>query len=73
MVDTYVYLIDLPDGVRGCTVPGANNDFTIYIDKRLSDEQQLKTYQHELRHILEGDFEKADVVEIEAGTHKKEE
>ena len=69
MDDAYVYLVDLPNKVKGFSVPDANSDFTIYINKRLSFEEMRETYLHELRHIANGDFEKQDVHEIEAYEH----
>lgn len=68
MGDVFVYLVDLPAGVREMVCPCADG-WTIYIDEKLSDEGQRDAYHHALFHIINGDFEKADVQQIEAAAH----
>ena len=68
MEDIYVYEVDLPRGINEMVSPAADNSYTIYIDRRLSDAGKMKAYRHELRHCM-GDFEKSDVQEIENDSH----
>lgn len=69
MVDAYVYLVDLPNNIHGFSVPGCNDDYMIYINCRLSREQQTATYLHEMKHIIKNDFDRSDVQTIEAEAH----
>lgn len=62
--DMFVYLVDLPDSVNGVTTPCVDG-YTTYINKKLTREQQLKTLDHEERHLNKNDFEKFCVAEIE--------
>ncbi len=72
MIDTYVYCVKLPKGVSEMVTPGADNDYTVYINKDLPPDKQLAAYQHALKHCERHDFEKYDVQEIENGTHEEE-
>ena len=62
--DVFIYFVKLPDGIDGVTLP-CFGGYTIYIDERLTDHGRLKAYEHEMKHIKNRDFEKADVQEIE--------
>lgn len=73
MIDEYGNNVFL---INKLTVPSAvtiNEDgsFTIFINAQLSHEKQKKCYLHELHHILNNDFERYDVQEIECFAHKK--
>lgn len=43
--------------------------YSIFLDPRLSYEEQRKKYEHALRHIQNHDFERENVQEIEAQAH----
>ena len=69
MEDVFVRYVELPTTVRSFVV--ANNDmtYTVILNSKLSREQNILSYQHELEHILRGDYEKkcsADFIEITA-------
>lgn len=68
MSDVFVYEVDFPRGIREAVTPGPEDDYTIYIDRKLSDEQKLEAYRHALKHC-NGDFDRLDVQEIEAEAH----
>ena len=68
MEDVYVYLVNLPDGIHEMVASGVDG-YTIYIDEKLSDVGRMKAYEHALRHIKNGDFEKESVQEIEYEAH----
>ena len=70
MEDVYVYEIDLPKGIREMVTPTADNSYTVYIDRKLSDAGKMKAYRHALRHCC-GDFERSNVQEIENNAHQK--
>lgn len=56
MEDTIVRLKDLPCGINGMTILDSNGDYNVYINARLSVDDQKKAYRHELRHIERDDF-----------------
>lgn len=69
MDNIYVVYADMPVSVRSYVVVNADESYTIVINSRLSYEQNLVSYNHELDHILNGDYEKgcsADLIEISA-------
>lgn len=67
--DIFVYVLDLPESIRGRVVENEDSTYTIFINAKLSYEMQIHVYQHELKHIKNGDFEKTDVQQIEAIAH----
>ena len=70
-INIYVYAYPLPGILReSVTYNVAEDTYTILISSNLSREQQLEAYDHAMRHITNGDFEKKSVQEIEAEAHK---
>lgn len=69
MESVYVYEVKLPKGIREMVSPDAEDGYTIYIDRRLSDPDKLKAYRHALRHCR-GDFSRASVQDIEKDAHR---
>lgn len=70
MIDTYVYCVKLPKGVSEMVTPGADNDYTVYINKDLPPDKQIAAYQHALRHVERNDFGMLNVQEIEEKAHE---
>lgn len=68
MDNIYTYFVRLPEGINEVVMPCLDG-YTVYIDSSLSDERKIKAYNHALLHIVNRDFEKADVQEIEATAH----
>ncbi|MDF3000562.1 MAG: hypothetical protein K0Q48_681 [Bacillota bacterium] len=67
-----VHLVDLPHGVRGFTKKNKDGSYTIMINARLSSEMQIATYDHEIMHIENGDYDrKIDVNETERKRHAR--
>ena len=62
---------NLPYSVSAFTMHHAADDwYTIVLNSRKSDYQQRKSFEHELRHIINRDFEvDKDVEVIECFTH----
>ncbi|MBO5098801.1 MAG: ImmA/IrrE family metallo-endopeptidase [Clostridia bacterium] len=52
----FTRLVDLPLTIRGYTSLDPDGNYNIYLNSRLSLEQQRKTYKHELTHIQRDDF-----------------
>ena len=65
MGDINIIITDMPTSIRGCVHQNADCSYTIFLNARLSIEQQHITFQHEIRHILNNDFEKTDTNNIE--------
>ena len=55
ITSTPVVLRDLPASVRGFVCLGSDYEPIIVLNSSLSREQQMKTYRHELNHILRGE------------------
>ena len=68
MIDYIIRYIDLPYTVKGVTVRDETGFYNIYINSRLSWEEQWKAVNHELEHILRDDFDntEASLEEVEA-------
>ena len=52
-----VVLQDLPVSIHGFICLGSDYEPIIVINSRLSVEQQRKTFRHEMRHLLSGQFD----------------
>lgn len=70
--DVFVYLADLPDGIKEMVTPCADGCYTAYIDARLNTVQRQKAYQHAIQHIQNDDFSKTDVQSIEYEAHRRD-
>lgn len=71
MDNIYTYFVKFPNRcIREAVMP-CSDGYTVYIDERLSFEQQIKAYNHAVRHIKNGDFEKYDVDRIEYDAHRE--
>lgn len=68
--DVNIQLINFPNPGKEMVVPNDDGSFTILINSRISHEEQLKAYQHAMRHIKSGDFQKDDTQKIEAQAHE---
>ena len=71
MDDIFVYIIDLPDQINEMVTPCCDG-YTVYINAKLSHQERVRAYQHAVKHIEHGDFDREDVQEIEYQTHKEE-
>ena len=69
MEDVYVYMQQLPDGLKSFVTPCADG-YTVYIDPRLDKESQIKAFKHEIEHIARNDFESTAVQVIERETER---
>ena len=65
-----VHLIDMDYLVKEQVISNPDGSFSIFINARLNAAQQMKAYQHALMHIINSDFEKEDVNQIESDTHR---
>jgi len=73
MKDRIVRLVSLPSQIRAMTSEDSNGDYNIYINGNLALEAQQKAYEHELKHIDNGDYEKVvDINTSECRIHKED-
>ena len=64
-----VATVALPNQIKECVTENADGTYTIFLSSALDQEARLAGYLHALKHILNNDFEKTDVQEIEAKAH----
>lgn len=69
MDEIYVYFTELPEGIEEMVTP-CYDGYTIYIDRRLSDEKIKGSFIHALYHIANRDFDKENVDTIEKSAHE---
>ncbi len=70
LIDYQVQLIQFPTGkVHESVTENEDGTYTIFIDCSLSRSEQVERCKHALRHIIQHDFEKYDVDEIERVAH----
>lgn len=62
-------LENMPTTIGGFVVENGDMSYTIVLNSRLSHERNIISYEHELKHILNKDFTKYDVQEIETEAH----
>lgn len=65
----FIQMIDMPHRIKAHVVPNNDGTYTIFLNSRLSFEQQQESYIHELRHIYNNDFGEQDVSTIEFLAH----
>lgn len=70
MEEINVQILDMDTMIPEHLVKNADGSYTILINAKLSQDGQLKAYQHALNHISNGDFEKSDVQNIELQAHE---
>ena len=68
MSEIYIRTVVLPLTVRGVTVVDGDGNYNVYINSRLSSDEQKQTLLHEMTHVRSGDFESfEDIDELEKG------
>ena len=55
-----VRIMDMPDGSKGCVVYDDDGFSNVYINARLSQEQRVKEFWHEIHHIIKDDLNNDD-------------
>lgn len=67
MEDIFVKLIELPYTIRSYVVLNKDQSYTIVLNSKLSHEQNMISYWHEIEHIKNGDYDKkcsVDMIEL---------
>lgn len=68
--DVNIFLVNFSTSGKEMVVQNEDGSYTVLINAKLSQDGQLKAYQHALNHIENGDFEKSDVQSIEFQAHE---
>ena len=68
--DVNTLLVNFPTPGNEMVVENEDSSYTILINAKLSQDGQLKAYQHALNHINNEDFEKSEVQSIEYRAHE---
>lgn len=63
MEEDKAILMDLPTSVRGFCYHDDDGEPYVILNARLSHEQNLQTYDHESRHIRQGDMHEPNYIE----------
>ena len=69
MDDINVRILDMDTKVPEHLVKNNDDSYTIFLNARMSRENQIASYYHALKHIIEDDFQNESVQEIEINTH----
>jgi len=54
--DYFIYLMKLPPKINACATPNNDGTWSIYLDPRRDRYHRIKDLDHELKHIIRGDF-----------------
>jgi len=57
MDGVFIRYLPLPHTVKGLTVQDEEGNYNVYLNARLSYESHTETLQHEIKHILNNDFQ----------------
>lgn len=68
--DVNIFLVNFSAPGKEMVVHNEDDTYTVLINAKLSQDGQLKAYQHALSHIENKDFEKSDVQDIELKAHE---
>ena len=66
---TILKYADMPVSIKSYVVSNSDFTYTIFLNSRHSREQNLISCEHEINHIINGDYEKkcsVDIIEINA-------
>ena len=63
--DIGVYFLNMDTAVHEEVHLNTDGSFSIFINVRISHEQQMRAYHHAIKHIMENDFNKENVDDIE--------
>lgn len=71
MPDINTIYTDMPETIKSFVVCNPDFSYTIVLNSRLSHEQNLISYAHEISHIKNNDFDKncSDINTIELVAH----
>ena len=60
-----VQYLDMPCRIHGMIRENEDGSYTVILNSRDSRERNMKAYQHELKHLFRGDFQRDEIQDIE--------
>lgn len=63
-------IIDFPVRGNEMVMPNEDGSYTVLINAKLSHIGRIHAYEHAMQHIMNDDFQKMDVQEIESEAHR---
>ena len=54
--DYFIYYRELPPGIFACVATNPDGTYSVYLDPRRSYDQLRADFDHEMHHIIRGDF-----------------
>lgn len=69
MDDINVQLLNMDTKIPEHLVKNDDESYTIFLNAKLTHENQLKSYYHALKHIERNDYNMENVQEIEKNAH----
>lgn len=69
MDDINVQILDMDTKVPEHLVKNNDDSYTIFLNARMSRENQIASYYHALKHIERNDYNMENVQEIEKNAH----
>lgn len=64
-------LVSMPVSAKGYTLMDHEGDYNVFLNSRHTHEQQMRSFQHELDHIRDGDFyNEGNADTVETHSHK---
>lgn len=68
--DVNCIFVDMPTSIKAYTISNKDDSYTVVLNSKLTREQNMISYHHEMKHIENGDYEKkADVGLLELFAH----
>ena len=67
-----IRVVDLPETVHGMTIIDTEGDYNVYINARISEDERVKAYRHEIDHIRLGHFYDERPVAVKEAEAEKE-
>lgn len=62
--------VELPTTIPAYVVSNPDMTFTIVLNSRMSWERRMQAFRHEMKHIINGDYERSSADLIELYAHK---
>ena len=70
--DIGIHFIDMDTFIDEQVIHNEDGSYSIFLNARKSNAQQMLAYQHAIKHIMEDDFRKVSADKIELYAHKPE-
>lgn len=62
--DVFIYYVDMPCSVASNIVENPDGSYTIYLNSRMTHEQNIKGYLHEIKHLANNDLNECSNIQV---------